>query len=97
MRTLLMAVACGVGVANAYFPQAISPLLARDLHLSEGAAATAVTAVQLGYAAGIFFLVPLGDRLPRRPSSPGCSGPWPWRCCWRGLRGRWRRCWCSGR
>ncbi|GAA4249961.1 MFS transporter [Dactylosporangium darangshiense] len=74
MRTLLMAVACGVGVANAYFPQAISPLLARDLHLSEGAAATAVTAVQLGYAAGIFFLVPLGDRLPRRPLVAGLFG-----------------------
>ena len=65
--TLLMAAACGVGVANAYFPQAISPLLARDLHLSEATATTVATTVQLGYAAGIFFLVPLGDRLPRRP------------------------------
>jgi predicted MFS family arabinose efflux permease len=64
---LIMALAAGVGVANAYFPQAVTPLLARDLNVSEGAATTVATTAQLGYAAGIFLLVPLGDRLPRRP------------------------------
>jgi predicted MFS family arabinose efflux permease len=62
----VLALACGVGVANVYFPQAISPLIASDLHTSPESAALVVTAAQLGYAAGIFLLVPLGDRLPHR-------------------------------
>ncbi|MFE7194317.1 MFS transporter [Kitasatospora sp. NPDC057541] len=62
-----MALACGVAVANVYFPQALTPLIADGLDVPPGAAATIATAAQLGYAAGIFLLVPLGDRLPRRP------------------------------
>ena len=64
---LILAVACGVTVANIYFPQAISPLIAADLHVTVEAAASVVTAAQLGYAAGLFLLAPLGDRLPHRP------------------------------
>jgi predicted MFS family arabinose efflux permease len=64
---LLLAIACGAGVANVYFAQALTPLLATDLHVSRGAAALVSTTSQLGYVVGIFFLVPLGDRLPRRP------------------------------
>ncbi|GAB2744017.1 MFS transporter [Kitasatospora kifunensis] len=63
---LVLAVACGVSVANIYFPQALSPLIARGLHVSPSSAALAATAAQLGYAAGIFLLVPLGDRLVHR-------------------------------
>jgi len=63
---LLLSVACGVAVANIYFPQAISPLIADDLHVSPESAAVVVTCAQLGYAAGIFLLVPLGDRLRHR-------------------------------
>jgi predicted MFS family arabinose efflux permease len=62
-----MALACGVTVANAYFPQAITPLVARSLDVSDATATTLATLTQLGYAVGIFLLVPLGDRLPRRP------------------------------
>jgi predicted MFS family arabinose efflux permease len=64
---LVMATACGIGVANTYFPQAITPLLATHLQVSRGSAALVATTAQLGYAVGIFFLVPLGDRLSRRP------------------------------
>jgi predicted MFS family arabinose efflux permease len=64
---LVMALACAVGVSTVYFPQALTPLLARDLHTSLGAAALVATLAQAGYAAGIFLLVPLGDRVPRRP------------------------------
>ncbi|MFD7500762.1 MFS transporter [Streptomyces sp. NPDC059850] len=64
---LLMALACGITVANVYFPQAITPLIAQSLGVSPATAATLATVTQLGYAAGIFFFVPLGDRLPRRP------------------------------
>ncbi|WCE01217.1 MFS transporter [Streptomyces sp. HUAS 31] len=63
----LLAFACGVAVGNVYFPQALGPLVASGLGVSPDAATTVVTATQFGYAAGIFLLVPLGDRLrPRR-------------------------------
>jgi predicted MFS family arabinose efflux permease len=63
---LLLALACGVGVANIYFPQAISPLIACGFRVQPGSAAGVVTATQFGYAAGIFLLVPLGDRFVHR-------------------------------
>lgn len=64
---LLLAVTCGVAVGNIYFPQAVTPLIASGLDASPDSAALVVTAAQIGYAAGIFLLVPLGDRLPHRP------------------------------
>ncbi|MER5543918.1 MFS transporter [Streptomyces sp. CG4] len=63
----LLTLACGVAVGNVYFPQAVAPLVAAGLGVSPGTAAGVVTATQFGYAAGIFLLVPLGDRLPPRP------------------------------
>ncbi|MFF8653721.1 MFS transporter [Streptomyces huasconensis] len=63
---LLLAVVCGVAVGNVYFPQAVSPLVAEGLHVSADTATLVVTATQFGYAAGIFLLVPLGDRVPCR-------------------------------
>jgi predicted MFS family arabinose efflux permease len=66
-RILVLALACGVSVATIYFPQAITPLIATGLEATPDAAAGVVTAAQLGYAAGLFLLVPLGDRLPHRP------------------------------
>ncbi len=63
----LLAVACGVAVGNVYFPQAISPLIASGMNVRASSGAAVVTATQVGYAAGIFFLVPLGDRLRHRP------------------------------
>ncbi|AEY92583.1 major facilitator superfamily permease [Streptomyces hygroscopicus subsp. jinggangensis 5008] len=62
----LLSLTCGVSVANIYFPQALTPLIADDFSISSGSAAFVVTAGQFGYAAGIFLLVPLGDRLPWR-------------------------------
>ncbi|MEV8527165.1 MFS transporter [Streptomyces sp. NPDC052000] len=64
---LVMALACGVSVANVYFPQSLAPLIADSFGITADAAASVATVTQLGYAAGIFLLVPLGDRLPRRP------------------------------
>ena len=69
MRTrhvLLLAVVCGVTVGNVYFPQSISPAIGAGLGVSPGSAAEVVTATQFGYTAGLFLLVPLGDRLPHR-------------------------------
>jgi predicted MFS family arabinose efflux permease len=41
-------------------------VIARDLGVSAGAAGLLVTASQVGYAAGLVFLVPLGDLVDRR-------------------------------
>src|ERR1700733_4501888 len=63
---LLLAAMCGVAVGNVYFPQAVSPSIAAGLHARPAAAAGVVTATQLGYALGLFALVPLGDRIRHR-------------------------------
>jgi predicted MFS family arabinose efflux permease len=62
----VLAVACGVVVANNYWAQPLLPTLARDLSVSEGTAGIVVTTTQLGYALGLAFIVPLGDLLERR-------------------------------
>jgi predicted MFS family arabinose efflux permease len=62
----LLALACGISVANVYFPQAITPLIADGLHTGRAAAGLVATFAQLGYAVGLFLLVPLGDRVPNR-------------------------------
>ncbi|HWI71781.1 MAG TPA: MFS transporter [Baekduia sp.] len=62
----LLAVACGASVANLYYAQPLLDVIARDLGVSAGAAGLLVTSSQVGYAAGLVFLVPLGDLLDRR-------------------------------
>ncbi|ARP79525.1 MFS transporter [Bordetella genomosp. 8] len=63
---MAMAVACGVFVANVYFNQPILELLQRAFPQSVGLVNLVPTATQLGFACGLFFLVPLGDRVDRR-------------------------------
>lgn len=62
----LLGVACAVGVGNVYLAQAVSPLVASDLHVAAASAALVVTATQFGYTAGMFLLVPLSDRFAHR-------------------------------
>jgi predicted MFS family arabinose efflux permease len=63
---LLLAVACGAAVANLYYAQPLLDVIARDLGVSPGTAGLVVTSSQVGYAAGLLLLVPLGDLLDRR-------------------------------
>jgi predicted MFS family arabinose efflux permease len=63
----VLPLACAVAVGNVYFPQALIAPVASGFDVPTGAAAAIVTATQLGYAAGIFLLVPLGDRVAARP------------------------------
>lgn len=63
---LLLAVACGLTVANLYYAQPLLAVLRQSLHISEPTAGTLITVGQAGYAAGMIFLVPLGDRVENR-------------------------------
>lgn len=63
---LLLAVACGAAVANLYYAQPLLDTIADALGTSAGVAGLVVTASQIGYAAGILLLVPLGDLVERR-------------------------------
>ena len=63
---LLMSVATGLAVASNYYAQPLLDTIARAFNLSAISAGFIVTAAQLGYAAGLLFLVPLGDMFERR-------------------------------
>ena len=63
---LLFAFCCGAIVANIYYAQPIIELIAPDLGLSSALASLIVSLTQIGYALGLFFLVPLGDLLENR-------------------------------
>ena len=67
---LLFAVACGVAVANLYYAQPVLNAIGHTFGTSPGTAGLVVTAAQLGYAAGLALLVPLGDRIARRALVP---------------------------
>ncbi|AWN17827.1 MFS transporter [Salinisphaera sp. LB1] len=62
----LMAVACGLAVANIYYAQPLLDLLTRSFGITSSTASLIVTVTQIGYAAGLVFIVPLGDQLDRR-------------------------------
>lgn len=66
LLVLIMATATGLAVGSNYFPQPLLPTMAKDLGLSTTRAGIIVTTAQLGYAAGLLFLVPLGDLFERR-------------------------------
>jgi predicted MFS family arabinose efflux permease len=61
-----MAVATGVVVANIYYAQPLVATLARSFGASTAAIGVLLTVIQLGYAAGLATLVPLGDLIERR-------------------------------
>lgn len=67
----LMAIAIGVIVANLYYLQPLLHQVTKDFHVSEARATLLVTLIQAGYAAGLAFVVPLGDLIPRRRLAVG--------------------------
>jgi predicted MFS family arabinose efflux permease len=67
----LMAVTCAVTVANLYYAQPLLASIGADLRVSQGSASLLVTVGQLGYAAGLLFIVPAGDIVRRRPLLTG--------------------------
>jgi predicted MFS family arabinose efflux permease len=64
--TLLLAVACGLIVANLYYAQPLVGPISASLGLSPEAAGLVVTMAQMGYVAGLLLIVPLGDLVENR-------------------------------
>lgn len=68
----LLATACGLTVANLYYTQPLLNSIAPALGLPFSMASLIVTLTQLGYCAGLLFLVPLGDLLENRRLVVAC-------------------------
>jgi predicted MFS family arabinose efflux permease len=64
--TVLLAVSCGLIVANIYYAQPLVGPISAELGLSPRSAGLIVTMAQLGYGAGLLLIVPLGDLIENR-------------------------------
>ncbi len=64
--TLLFAAASGLCVANIYFAQPLIEPIARTLGMPPALAGLLMTLTQLGYGAGLLFVVPLSDVVENR-------------------------------
>ncbi|MFI6804665.1 MFS transporter [Streptomyces luteogriseus] len=62
----LIAVCSAVTAANIYLAAPLLPLMARDFGSAPSAIAWIASVAQLGYAVGLLFFAPLGDRANRR-------------------------------
>ena len=62
----LMAILSGLIVANNYYNQPLLGLIAADLQVSESSVSKIAVLTQIGYACGLLFIVPLGDKLWRK-------------------------------
>lgn len=58
---MLMSVASGVTAANLYYSQPLLEEFSRFFNVSSSMIGIAATLIQIGYALGLIFLVPLGD------------------------------------
>jgi predicted MFS family arabinose efflux permease len=63
---LVLAVACGMTVANIYYAQPLLAPIASSYGVGQGSTALVVTLTQFGYAVGLVLLLPLGDLLENR-------------------------------
>jgi predicted MFS family arabinose efflux permease len=62
----VMTIATGLIVANLYYNQPLLGDIVRTFHVTVAKAGQVSMLTQLGYAAGMFFLVPLADMLKRK-------------------------------
>lgn len=58
---LLLAICCGLSVANVYFAQPLLDAIGRDLNIPSSRTGMVISFTQIGYGMGLLLLVPLGD------------------------------------
>lgn len=63
---LLMAISTGLVVANNYYNQPLLANMARSFQISESQISSVPMLTQIGYALGLFLIVPLGDKFKRK-------------------------------
>jgi hypothetical protein len=63
---LLLAVACGLSVANVYYAQPLLDAMAETFAMDHATVGIIIALTQVGYGVGLLLLVPLGDLLNRR-------------------------------
>ncbi len=61
-----MAAGAGLVVANNYYNQPLLNLIAATFRVSESEVSNIPLFTQLGYALGLLFIIPLGDKFPRK-------------------------------
>ncbi|MEH2043348.1 MFS transporter [Nostoc sp.] len=66
IQVVIMAIAAGVCVANVYYNQPILKDIASSFGVSEGEAGSISVLTQVGYGLGLFFLIPLGDKINKK-------------------------------
>ncbi|MEH2133451.1 MAG: MFS transporter [Nostoc sp.] len=66
VQVLIMAIAAGVCVANVYYNQPILKNIGSSFGVSEGEAGSISVLTQVGYGLGLFFLIPLGDKINKK-------------------------------
>ncbi|NHM14989.1 MFS transporter [Eggerthellaceae bacterium zg-886] len=64
--TALLAIAAGLAIGNLYWAQPLLVQISGSLGVEVADTGLLITATQIGYAAGILLIVPLGDICPRR-------------------------------
>jgi alkylhydroperoxidase/carboxymuconolactone decarboxylase family protein YurZ/predicted MFS family arabinose efflux permease len=67
---MLFSLAAGASVGNLYWAQPILGEIVGALGVSPGSSGLLVTLTQIGYAVGVFLLVPLGDTVNRKRIIP---------------------------
>ena len=63
---VLMSIACGASAANLYYSQPLLEEISRFFNVSSSIIGIAAMLIQIGYAIGLIFLVPLGDIKERK-------------------------------
>ncbi len=66
LLVLCLAIGAGSAVASIYYAQPVLNLIGGELGIGAGSTGLIPTLTQIGYALGILFLLPLGDRFDRR-------------------------------
>src|SRR4051794_26370187 len=62
----VMTIATGLVVANLYYNQPLLDEISRSFKISEAKAGIIAMLTQIGYATGMLFIIPLGDKVKRK-------------------------------